>query len=515
MADEAWWNRRLSTNQTLLPVVSCHLKVEDLDVIKTAKHELSLLSCNLMKNQLWTEMRILHAVIYKNNNQHKKEKYFQGLKKIHKYLNSLEQMSLGNTLVSLVKQLPKIKQESPPIAGLSLPCVRSVENMLVQFIGAAKLAFQIIEYSKTIFQLVMGQMVLGFFLRFHVVNASCISRLSILLKDFCQNLFDGYKCLFELIKVLRTAENADLSETLHLPTCLKTWLGADKSVDEVQSVDEDTVKSTANQSVSLLDKLFAESPVTDNKPRAKSSTMLPSSDSNDVGEVVSLDEYMPHGRLIKEEKCVKESSNSITAPIQNTLERRSLSYKGLAAARHDRHSRGKQGVTKGLYQRKTNKDDRVGHITSLVDFKPKMHRIAKLYQNQLAMLDKEKFQSNDVTSKKLFYSLLRWKHCKRKSFVNRWKQRTGHRIKRSEKTSKVRINNVNAKRKEKLADCSKGCVDHQPVAMKSLMGKNNNAEIEVGTLDLFQSHDTLEQNSKVSTSCKGVDIDDIFNALGV
>ena len=51
------------------------------EIVDTIKR-LDLLHCKLHGQQLWAEGAIVDALIYKNSNQHRKEKYFQGLKKV-------------------------------------------------------------------------------------------------------------------------------------------------------------------------------------------------------------------------------------------------------------------------------------------------------------------------------------------------------------------------------------------------------------------------------------------------
>lgn len=52
------------------------------EVVVDTINRISALHRKLKLPQLWSEVAIIKALVYKYGNQHKKEKYFQGLKKV-------------------------------------------------------------------------------------------------------------------------------------------------------------------------------------------------------------------------------------------------------------------------------------------------------------------------------------------------------------------------------------------------------------------------------------------------
>lgn len=52
------------------------------EVIVDTISRLGVIHRKLKLPQLWSEVTIIKALVYKHSNQHRKEKYFQGLKKV-------------------------------------------------------------------------------------------------------------------------------------------------------------------------------------------------------------------------------------------------------------------------------------------------------------------------------------------------------------------------------------------------------------------------------------------------
>ena len=53
------------------------------DVLKDTINSLTLLHIKLKQTQLWAEFAIIKRIVYKNGNQHRKQFYFHGLRRVH------------------------------------------------------------------------------------------------------------------------------------------------------------------------------------------------------------------------------------------------------------------------------------------------------------------------------------------------------------------------------------------------------------------------------------------------
>jgi len=101
----------------------------------------------LEEPQLWAEASIVQTLIYKRSN-HKKEKYFQGLKKIAKCLNRLQELRIFDKVAKINDQFPKLtEQGSLKMETISnYPSIESIICLLGYLNGAAQLLLQVFHF---------------------------------------------------------------------------------------------------------------------------------------------------------------------------------------------------------------------------------------------------------------------------------------------------------------------------------------------------------------------------------
>ncbi|XP_031568063.1 nucleolus and neural progenitor protein-like [Actinia tenebrosa] len=285
MADEvasiASWNIRAKNNEFTIKTAVFKSENINPEITDEVKKKLSSMSRYAAKNLLWSEMNTMKSVIYKQHNQHRKEKYFQGMKRIQKHLARLREMNLEALLSSFIDNMPK--KDS---ATNSYPCVQAIEYALFNLMGAAKLITQAIGHCKSTINYVGHQLSKGFFITFHIVIAASLSRIWVLLKDFVHNILECYQKLHPLLIHLQETSQEDLKP--ELPTCLKTWIlniELDKTLTETQKSEPELV--TAQTSV-VLEKLFSFTPASVEKLVAASLSDVSYTDvaqpCDDIGE---------------------------------------------------------------------------------------------------------------------------------------------------------------------------------------------------------------------------------------
>jgi len=78
-----FWNHRgLLTSWQACPKTDIYKQRVDEDVLKDTVNSLALLHIKLRQTQLWSEIAIIKRIIYKNGNQHRKQFYFHGLRRV-------------------------------------------------------------------------------------------------------------------------------------------------------------------------------------------------------------------------------------------------------------------------------------------------------------------------------------------------------------------------------------------------------------------------------------------------
>lgn len=194
--------------------------IEKEDIIDLVK-SLGAVHDVLEEPQLWAEASIVQTLIYKRSN-HKKEKYFQGLKKIAKSLNRLQELRIFDKVAKINDQFPKLtEQGSLKMETISnYPSIESIICLLGYLNGAAQLLLQVLSTCKETFQQCCFHLVGGFFVTLLLTCCSSLSRIWALSRSLYNHISACYNALFPWMNYLSDPHQVKNSEAKYLPVNL-------------------------------------------------------------------------------------------------------------------------------------------------------------------------------------------------------------------------------------------------------------------------------------------------------
>ncbi|XP_068730784.1 nucleolus and neural progenitor protein-like [Montipora capricornis] len=333
-ASSCFWNRRevLRENQAFSETGICKDSVEREEIVDTIKR-LDLLHCKLHGQQLWAEGAIVDALIYKNSNQHRKEKYFQGLKKVVKCLNRLQEMRIFNKVVDVKNKFPRLSR-SGFLVGETIsnyPSTELIISILSYLTGAAKLLLQVMTYCKETFQYCCCQMECGFFLTFHVACSSSLSRIWVLTRVLLKNIVLCYEVLFPWLNYLSGSPQISVHNSLakDLPVSLKAWFD-DLTLENNNQSSGSLTPSSRTARNGTLDKLFGsatQKPEDSEKPASQKQN-----EENESGVSSTNESFAPKRKLFlvnllnTQELQKADANSSIKKSKKRRGKKRSLKY---------------------------------------------------------------------------------------------------------------------------------------------------------------------------------------------
>ncbi|XP_074630210.1 uncharacterized protein LOC141889003 isoform X2 [Acropora palmata] len=217
-----FWNRRgvLTVHHNFSKRNARKNGIEKEDIIDLVK-SLGAVHGVLEEPQLWAEASIVQTLIYKRSN-HKKEKYFQGLKKIAKCLNRLQELRIFDKVAKINDQFPKLtEQGSLKMETISnYPSIESIICLLGYLNGAAQLLLQVLSTCKETFHQCCFHLVGGFFVTWLLTCCSSLSRIWALSRSLYNHISACYNALFPWMNYLSDPHQVKNSEAKYLPVNL-------------------------------------------------------------------------------------------------------------------------------------------------------------------------------------------------------------------------------------------------------------------------------------------------------
>ncbi|CAH3191697.1 unnamed protein product [Porites evermanni] len=245
----AFWNRRgVVGSHPTDPQLNSSRESADTEIIINTISRLGIVHRELKLPQLWSEAAIIKALIYKHGNTHKKQKYFQGLKRVIKCLNRLEEMAIYDKVADLKNTFPRLSKRRTlaPETISNSPTFGMIISTLGCLIGSAQLLLQMFMFT------------VGFW-TFRDIPLDVLFKFKVLVRSFLLVISECYEIIFPWLNVVADPEQVAKSEAKDLPKSIETWLETRNS-----HRTKDTSKfRTPCQNIltpGTLDKLFASTP---------------------------------------------------------------------------------------------------------------------------------------------------------------------------------------------------------------------------------------------------------------
>jgi len=276
-----FWNQRgLLTSWQACPKTNVYRERVDEDVLTDTVNNLNSIQIKLRQTQLWSEFAIIKRIVYKNGNQHRKQFYFHGLRRIVKNLNRLQEIEISKKVADVRNSFPSLLKhqfmnKTPP----NYPSVGLIVNILGCLTGAAQIILQLSSFCQETFKFSCSELLSGYFLTFHLTLVSSLSRVWVFLKDFLYAVTECYDIIFPWLNLLEDTQKIENSEAKDLPKSLKIWLEPKSNSTSVTPAKMSTPGT--------LDKLFASTPrqnSEDTSPRFLLANADSSTEPIDLGE---------------------------------------------------------------------------------------------------------------------------------------------------------------------------------------------------------------------------------------
>ncbi|XP_078350377.1 uncharacterized protein LOC144635174 isoform X2 [Oculina patagonica] len=264
VAATGFWNHRerLNTWPEYTQANVCRVTV-DTDVLKDTLESLVIVHPKLRQTELWSELAIMETIINKHGNKHRKQFYFQGLRRVAKNLNRLQEIGICYKLVDVRNSFISL-QNNRLVSDMlpSYPSIGLIVNMLGCLTGAAQIILQVISFCQETVKLSCSELFYGHYVTFHLTLISSLSRVWVFLKSYMLAVAECYDIIFPWLNLLQDTHKTKNSEAKDLPKSLKMWVGPLKTRGSDKTPNSTSVTPSAKTSVTpgALDKLFASTP---------------------------------------------------------------------------------------------------------------------------------------------------------------------------------------------------------------------------------------------------------------
>lgn len=243
----------------------------------------------LSKLDVALQVAILSKIVYKHQNQMRRDKPFQYFKKVNGLARRYNEMDIVPMFLFYQDILKILKTSSASVVNqVEIPRKEFTCYIMDRLLGASKLAVHIQVVCQKAFIYLDSHMRHGFFVPFNLFGLASVSRIWMLLKDVIQVL----KMLYLVMKEILQYQLESRQESY--PVSLDEWLKED--IGEVlPQIDGKREEKVMNGVLSrMIPDTLQNSPISDNFNETPVSIFAADDKLEDLGESVSLDYYQKH-----------------------------------------------------------------------------------------------------------------------------------------------------------------------------------------------------------------------------